>query len=331
MMKYKNLGKNGPKVSLVGLGFWQAGGRQWRYSSPNWVKEVVETAHTLGINLLDTAEIYGNGRSEELLGRALDELGLREEFIVASKIAGYRVIEWDIMKGIDGITRRLGSKPDIVQAHWPPPIIVDVCRIVRSLEKAVLTGKTGYYGLSNYPGNLLSKALECSKRIEPVSNQIQYHLGYRSGENDVFPVAERSGIGILAWSPLAKGALAGLREAKDPAQKRDPVFKAVARDDRLQKTLETIARRHETSIASVSLAWIIAKGAIPIPGTRKPMRVKEYALAVDVELSSEDINLLDEVTRVYVSRWGDSYRALQYMRYIPCLFQRLAIKVMRGV
>ncbi len=330
-MKYKNLGKNGPKVSLVGLGFWQAGGRQWRYSSPRWVKSVVEAAHIHGISLLDTAEIYGDGRSERLLGRALKELGLREEFIVASKIAGYRVFEWDIVKGIDGITRRLGSKPDIVQAHWPPPIIIDVCRVVRALEKAVTMGKTGYYGLSNYPGNLLAKALECSRRIEPVSNQIQYHLGYRSAENDVFPVAERNGIGILAWSPLAKGALAGLREPKDPAQKRDPVFKTIASDDRLQKTLEIIARKHDTSIAAVSLAWIISKGAIPIPGTRKPERVKEYASAADVELSSQDINLLDKVTSFYVSRWGDSYRALQYMRYIPCLLQRIGIKLMGGV
>ncbi len=331
MMKYKNLGKNGPKVSLVGLGFWQAGGRQWRYSSPTWVKKVVETAHTQGINLLDTAEIYGNGRSEQLLGRALRELGLREEFIVASKIAGYRVIEWDIMKGIDGITRRLGSKPDIIQAHWPPPIIIDVCRIVRSLEKAAAIGKTGYYGLSNYPGNLLAKAIECSKRIEPVSNQIQYHLGYRSAENDVFPVSEMNGIGILAWSPLAKGALAGLREPKDPAQKRDPVFKSVASDDRLQKVLEIIARKHDTSIASISLAWIISRGAIPIPGTRKPERVKEYASAADIEFSNEDMEMLDKITRAYISKWGDSYKALQYMRYIPCLFQRLAITLMRGV
>ncbi len=330
-MKTVLLGKRGPRVSIIGLGFWQAGGRLWKDPGGEWVFKVLEKGLEHGITLIDTAEVYGFGRSERLIGEALKRLGMLDEPVIASKIAGYRIFEHEILKAIDNINKRIGRSIDIIQAHWPPPVYVNVCRVVKALEKAVTVGKVAYYGLSNYPGNLLVKALECSKRIEPVSNQIQYNLLYRTPENDVIPVAEEAGIGILAWSPLAKGVLAGVKEAKDPAQKSDPVFRAGLNDKGLQKALEELSLKYRVSKAVIALAWLISKAAVPIPGTRKPERINDYVQAAALSLSYDDLRLLDNVSSQYIVRWGKRYKALQYLRYIPSVFQRIAVGLGRGV
>jgi len=330
-LEYTRLGRGGPRVSVVGLGFWQAGGRAWRLNGHGWVESVVGEALDRGINLFDTAEIYGWGRSERLLGEALRRLGAGDDVVVASKVGGFRVNTASIIRGVKGINRRLGRTVDLVQHHWPPPVYVPLCATIRGLERAVLEGHAHYYGLSNYPASLMEKAYSCAKRIEPVSDQVQYSLAYRSAENRLLPHSRQRGYTIIAWSPLAKGALAGKSRPSDPAQKADPVFRAAAGDTRLQNALDTVAGRHRATRAQVALAWLIAKGAIPIPGTRKPERVAEIAGSATLRLGEDDIRLLDEAGREYLYRWGRTYRALWYMRLIPCLLQVASIRLMGGV
>jgi len=294
------------------------------------VRRALEEALSHGINFLDTAEVYGGGLSEEVLGEAVRALG-RESFIVASKVAGYRVTGGSVVRGVEGVNRRLGFKVDVIQLHWPPPYPWPLCWPLRGLEEAVARGLAGYYGLSNFPRSLLERALECTKRFEPISNQVQYSLAYRTPELDLVPFMREKGLALIAWSPLAKGALAGLKDAMTPAQRGDKVFSRASRDTALQEALEAVARRHSASKAQIALAWLVARGAIPIPGFRSPERVAEYARAAGIELGEDDLKLLDEVSSKYVTLWGRSYGELRLMRFIPATIQRVAITLMGGI
>ena len=316
-------------VGSVGLGFWQAGGRMWR-SRAESVAGIVEEALAHGINFFDTAEIYGWGRSERLLGEALRRADPRGEAVVASKLAPFRVTYWQMRRGLEAINRRLGRRVDLVQYHWPPPAWVPLCRVVRGLERLVQEGLAGAYGVSNFPARLLERALECAHRVEPVSDQVQYSLAYRSPENRLLPLARERRVVVIAWSPLAKGALAGAQRPRDPAQKGDPVFREAARDRLLQDTLDKVARRTGLTRAGVALAWLVAKGALPIPGTRRRERVQEYARAMH-GLPEWALQELDRASERYLSRWGRTYRALQWMRLVPCWAQYAMLRLVGGV
>ncbi|MEB3780199.1 MAG: aldo/keto reductase [Desulfurococcales archaeon] len=330
-MRYVRLGVRGPRVSVVGLGFWQAGSPLWgwRGDLERGVTSVVERALEHGITFFDTAEIYGWGRSEELLGKALSALGVGDEVIVASKVGGFRGPS-GIPRVVEAINRRLRRTVDLVQHHWPPPYTTGFCSVIRALEDSVKKGLAHSYGLSNYNSRELVKALECSRRIEPVSNQVQYSLAYRSVEVKLKGVMDERGIGLIAWSPLAKGALAGLREPVTRAQRGDKVFRAAASDEELQAALARVAERHGASKAQVALAWVIAKGGVPIPGLRRAERVEEYAGASDIVLDGDDLEELDKASRKYINMWGSDYR-FSNIRVIPGSIQYIAIRAMGGV
>ncbi|MEB3861147.1 MAG: aldo/keto reductase [Desulfurococcales archaeon] len=329
-MRYKILGRGGPRVSVLGLGLWQAGSRMWSWRSgvEDNVRRALGYAIAYGINFLDTAEIYGAGYSERILGRILSDLW-DADLIIASKLAGYRWTMGSLRRGVEGINRRLGRTVDLIQHHWPPPAYVGVCRVVRGLERVVKEGLAHYYGLSNYPARLLEKALECTKSVEPVSNQIQYSLAYRAPEASLIPVMREAGLSVIAWSPLAKGALAGARGARAMAQRLDPVFRRASRDRVLLDAVRRVAERRRATMAQVALAWLMHKGAIPIPGFRRVERVKEYVGAVDLVLTASDLDELDRASAKYVNR--GVYTPLQGMRLLPGLVQMLMIKMMGGV
>ncbi len=332
-MMFRRLGRHGPRISVLGLGFWQAGSTLWGCrdeSVYHWVRESIRIGVENGINFYDTAEIYGWGFSEKALGRALREIGVGDEVVVASKVAGFRWTKDSILKAVRNTNRRLGRTVDLIQHHWPPPVYAPLCSIVRGLEEAVKQGLAHYYGFSNYDTRLLEKALECTRRIEPVSNQIQYSLGYRVAEKKLKPYMEKHGLTLIAWGPLAKGSLAGLSKAKTLAQKTDPVFRAVSRDKKLQETITRIALKYNVPRSAVALAWLIAKNATPIPGLRKPYRVKEYLQAVNIKLDTQDIQLLDKASEKYMDKWGKEYGSLKKNRLIPGTLQYIFIKLIRG-
>ncbi len=329
-MRYTRLGRRGPRVSVVGLGFWQAGSRLWgwRRSLESEVLEGVRLAVEAGVNLFDTAEVYGNGVSERLLAKALRGLG-EGDVVVASKLAGYRWTRGSLVRGLEGVNRRLGRTVDLIQHHWPPPVYVDPCRVARGLEELVKGGYAHYYGLSNYPARLVSRVLECVKSVEPVSNQVLYNLVYRVPEARLKPLMMKHGMTLIAWSPLARGALAGLTKPVTMAQRMDRTFKSASRDTGLRRALEAVAARRGASPAQVALAWLIAKGAVPIPGFRRADRVREYINAAKLSLSGDDVGLLDRASEKYY-RDGD-YDVMQGIRLIPGFIQMAVIKLMGGV
>jgi len=320
-------------VYPVGLGLWQAASPGWgTRGRPAPVADIVGAALEEGIDFFDTAEVYGWGESERLLGEALRGHGALEHAVVATKVAGFRATRGSILKAARASAARLGRAPDLLQHHWPPPLPYRVCSVARAMEEAVLEGHAGAWGLSNYSGRELEEAASCARRLEPVSDQVQYSLAYRTPELDVVPAAEKLGARVIAWSPLAKGALAGASRPRARAQRGDPVFRAAASDERLQSALDEAAARLGASRAQVALAWLVTRGAIPIPGTRRPERVREYAAAARLApLPGDIMGMLDEASRRYRLRWGRSYRALHWLRLVPGPLQYIVIRVSGGV
>jgi len=324
MVPKRTLGRRGPQISVIGVGLWQAGSIYWGGRNEQTLREIrrgIIRAIEHGINFFDTAEIYGKGVSEKILGETLREAGARDEAIIATKVAGYRWTRSDILKAVKHSVERLGTHIDLIQHHWPPPFYAPLCRVVRALEEVVDRGLASYIGLSNYPTRLLQKALECLKKHDIVSNQVQYSLAYRKPETSLKPFMEKHGITLIAWSPLAKGALAGAKP-DTLAKKLDPVFRRASQDARLQETLEKIARRHNATKAEVALAWLIARNAVPIPGFRKASRIDSIARAAQLQLTEEEVRELDRVSSTYAQ---GEYDSLRINRFIPGVLQRLAL------
>lgn len=319
------------QVSPIGLGLWQLGSPSWGTSGLSSAVGLIREAVERGFNLFDTAEVYGWGRSEELLGKALKELNVGDEVVVASKIGGFRTTPYTIRRAAEGSWRRLGRVPDIIQYHWPPPYHTPLCMAMRGLETLIARGLTHYVGLSNFNSSLLEKALSCFKRYEPVSIQIQYNLAYRTPEGNLIPLARKTGLSVIAWSPLAKGALAGASRAATRAQRTDKVFSAASRDGGLREAIRRVAEKHGSTMAQVSLAWLIARGAIPIPGTRRVDRVVEYSGVFSLTLDEDDVKVLDDASSRYISMWGSDYSLLQWLRLIPSPIQYLFIRIGGGI
>jgi len=326
------LGRGGPMVPPVALGMWQAGGRLWGATGYEAVREVAAAAAEHGLLFFDTAELYGAGRSEELLGRALRELGVLEEAFIVTKVAGYRVTRRGIVSAVEASARRLGRRPDLVLYHWPPPYPFSVCRVVRLLEEAADRGLTAYIGVSNFNARELEEAAGCARRHEVTVDQVHYSLAHRVPEHRLIPAAEKLGAAVMAWGPLAKGALAGKRRADNWARRLDPVFREASRDEELQAALGEVAERLGATRAVVALAWLVARGAVPVVGARRRRHVEAAAEAAGLELPGWAARRLDEASRRYLARWGTCYRELHWNRYIPPPIQWFIYRVvLRGV
>ncbi len=319
------------RVSSIGLGLWQLGSPSWGTRNLSNAVDIIREAIEHNINFFDTAEVYGWGKSEKLLGDALKELRVGDDVIIATKIAGFRSTPYFIRKAAQASKRRLSRTPDLIQYHWPPPYHTPLCKALRGLEKLIDEGLTHYIGLSNFDSKLLARSLSCFHKHEPISLQIQYNLAYRAPENILLPMAKEKGLTIIAWSPVAKGALAGARKATTRAQKTDKLFKIASSDKKLQSALRSVAEKYNVTLSQVSLAWLIAKNALPIPGTRRKERIIEYSNAMDLSLTREDIQLLDEASKSYVTRWGRDYNLLQWLRLVPSPIQYLFIRATGGV
>ncbi len=320
------LGKTDVDVGLIGVGTWQAGFKSWGagYTKRD-VIEALQYAFENGVRLIDTAEIYGWGLSEEVVGEAIKEY---PDVLVATKVAGFHTSPGRIIKSAEESRRRLGVDAiDLYQLHWPPSIYTNLCRVIRSLERLIDFGIVRYIGLSNFDEPLLRKALECLRRHEIVSNQIQYSLVYRRPETGVKQYMEERGITLIAYSPLGKGVLAGKTVPDNLARRLDPVFNKARKDVDLQRVLDEIASKRGVSKASVALRWLVEKEAYPIPGVKKKSHVESIIDAMELRLSPEDMKMLDEATEKYV----DGVYKTPFPRAFPAIITRLMIRLIGGV
>lgn len=308
-LETRELGYSDLKVTVVGLGAWQFS-NAWGVTDYEVAKSIIAKAAEVGINFIDTAEAYGSGLSEEFIGRALKELGLREHFVIATKIPGQFLAYGDVIKAARNSLRRLGiDSIDLMQVHWPPCWHnIPTCEYMRALEKLVQLGLIKYIGVSNFPPELLESARSCLTREDVVSNQVRYNLIERDAEKEIIPYAEQEGLSVIAWSPLAQGALTGkytpqnLPPFKD-ARADNPVFKPETfkeiYEDLITKVVK-IAGKYGKTPAQVALRWLIQSSdtVVVIPGAKNPQQVESNAGAGESwSLSTDDWLELEEASR----------------------------------
>ncbi len=305
-MRMVALGRGGPMVSEIGIGMWQAGGKSWgKDVRDRDCQAAMERAIELGINLVDTAEVYGHGHSEEVTGRAIRSAG-RDNVFIATKVAGEHTRAADVERACRGSLKRLGVREiDLYQVHWPSPWDqIPMRETMRALEKLQRAGRIHHIGVSNFAVRDLEEARSALSRTDVVSDQVRYNLLQREIEDGLLPYCRKEGIAILAWSPIGKGVLAGKyhgsHRPKDPIRSEDELFrpqnlKAAAPVVRL---LRGVARAHGKTPAQAALAWLRShKGVVPIPGVKRPVQAEENAGAAGWSLTAAEFRALDRASR----------------------------------
>ena len=287
-------------MSAIGLGTWQFGSREWGYGSEyarNEAGAIVRRALELGVNLVDTAEIYGFGRSERIVGEAIRES--RERVFLATKIFPIGLpfmIGWRARAS----ARRLGvDRIDLYQQHWPSPLFTARSTMLR-MRRLVENGLVGHVGVSNFtlPG---WQEAEQALGGPVLSNQVKFSLVHRDPEKELVPWAQEKGRIVIAYSPLGQGLLSGKYQHTTPTNLRRvrPEFSAVsrARLEPLIAALGEIGGSHGATPAQVSLAWLIRKpNVVAIPGATSVKQLEENVAASEVELTDEDAARLDSLT-----------------------------------
>jgi aryl-alcohol dehydrogenase-like predicted oxidoreductase len=317
-MQYKQLGRSGIFVSQLCLGTMTFGGSQPPWSlmgglSAAEADQLVGRALEAGVNFVDTADVYGPGDSERLLGRALGSR--RDDVVLATKVharmgpgpnqTGQSRVH--LMRGLEDSLQRLGTDfVDLYQLHSFDHV-TPIEETLRTLDDAVRQGKVRYIGCSNYAAWQLARALGVSALhdLEPfVSVQSYYSLVGRDIEHELIPLIEDTGLGLLVWSPLSGGFLSGKYTRQTPdAQGRFSQVSGlpvdVERGYDVIDALVPMAQAHDATVAQVALAWLLAQPAVTsvIVGARRLDQLDDNLGAVGVELTPEEVETLSAAGR----------------------------------
>ncbi|MDQ0029065.1 aldo/keto reductase [Arthrobacter bambusae] len=318
-MEYRNLGRSGLKVSTITLGAMMFGGRGFfAYAGSTGLDEarrLLDVALDHGVNLVDTANVYSYGASEEMLGQALK--GRRDRTLVATKV---RMAMGDgpndgglsrhqIVAQAEASLRRLDiDHIDLYQVHeWDGQTPLE--ETLEALDSLVRSGKVRYIGSSNYAGWQLMKALGVSERngYQPfVSQQIHYTLQAREAEYELLPIAEDAGVGVLVWSPLAGGLLSGKyrrgQQAPEGSRKLAEWNEPPVRDQNalydIVDELVAIGDARGVSAAQISLAWLLGRPGMAslVVGAKTEQQLLDNLAAADITLTEEERYRLDNVS-----------------------------------
>jgi aryl-alcohol dehydrogenase-like predicted oxidoreductase len=297
-MRYLTVGT--ARVSRIGLGTWQFGSRDWGYGSSYASQEahaIVRRALEQGVTLFDTAEIYGFGRSERILGQALGED--RDSAFLATKIFPVLPVAPVVEQRAVASANRLGVRRiDLYQVHQPNLVIRDrtIMRGMRALQRVGLVGEVG---VSNYSLGRW-RAAEAALGDRVLSNQVQYSLAVRGPERDLLPFAETTGHVVIAYSPLAQGMLSGQyhrgHRPTNPIRSANPLFlpENLERAGDLIATLREVADAHSATPAQIALAWAIHRPAVvAIPGASSVAQLESNVTAADIDLTDGEYQALN--------------------------------------
>src|ERR1017187_4585876 len=314
-MEYVNLGSTGVKVSRICLGCMTYGAKKWR----EWVLEeqesrpLIRQAIEAGINFFDTADVYSLGASEEILGRALKEFGPpRDRLVSATKVFGVMGDDLNqrglsrkhIFHAIDDSLRRLQMDyVDLYQIHRYDPA-TPVEETMEALADVVRAGKALYVGASSMWAWQLAKMLSLAgQRGWPrfVTMQNHYNLLYREEEREMIPLCRAEGLGLILWSPLARGLLARSRQVGTVRSKTDDFATSLyagmtESDDKVIARVQALAAAKGVPPARIALAWLLHKPAVtaPIVGASKPQHIEDAVGALSIELTAEEVASLEQ-------------------------------------
>jgi aryl-alcohol dehydrogenase (NADP+) len=310
-MRYRKLGSTGLEVSAVTLGCMSFGeadrGRAPWTLTEDASRAIIKDALDAGINCFDTANVYSLGSSEEFTGRALNDMAAREDVVIATKVHGQMrpgpngggLSRKVIMNEIDASLTRLGTDyVDLYQIHrWDPGTPIE--ETLEALHDVVKAGKARYIGASSMYSWQFSKALylaDLNGWTRFVSMQNHYNLLYREEEREMLPLCEDQGVGVIPWSPLARGRLTRDWDDETARSATDEFGRTLYRDqdrETVDKVAE-IAEQRGVPRAQVALAWLLHQPVVtsPIVGVTKPGQLADAVAAVDVELTDEELKEL---------------------------------------
>ena len=312
-MEYVKLGSTGLDVSPICLGCMSygepgRGAHPWSLdeeASRPFFRQAIEA----GINFFDTANVYSAGSSEEITGRALRDFARRDEIVLATKVHGRMrqgpngagLSRKAIMTGIDASLARLGTDyVDLYQIHrWDP--LVPIEETLEALHDVVKAGKARYVGASSMYAWQFSKALYLAGQhgwTRFVTMQNHYNLVYREEEREMLPLCADQGVGVIPWSPLARGRLARDWDGQTARSETDAFGQRLyVADDRLiAEQVSSIAESRRVPRAQIALAWVASRPAVtaPIVGATRPQHLTDAVAALDVQLTPEEIDQLEK-------------------------------------
>ncbi|ABF92556.1 oxidoreductase, aldo/keto reductase family [Myxococcus xanthus DK 1622] len=315
-MKYTNLGRTGLRVSRLGLGCMSYGTPKWR----PWVLDeeaaqpFFRRAVELGINFFDTADMYSLGASEEITGRALRRYARMDEVVLATKVyfpmgdgQNMRGLSRKhIVQGCEASLKRLGVEAiDLYQIHRMDPN-TPLEETLAALDQLVRQGKVRYLGASSAYAWQFARALGVADLrgwTRFVSMQGHYNLVYREEEREMLPLCEAEGIGVIPWSPLARGLLAGSRKSlKDrdattraKSDTLSPMLYDQASDWDVAEANRSVAEKRNVPPAQTALAWLLSRPAVtaPIIGATKLEHLEDAVRAVDLKLTADEVKALE--------------------------------------
>ena len=315
-MDYVRLGRTGLEVSRLCLGCMtygipERGGQPWSLNEEA-SRPFIKQALDLGITFFDTANVYSDGTSEEIVGRALRDMARREEIVVATKVHGRMrpgpngagLSRKAILSEIDASLQRLGfDYVDLYQIHRFDPM-TPIEETMEALNDVVRAGKARYIGASSMHAWQFAKALHTAEKhgfTRFVTMQDYYNLLYREEEREMLPLCAAEGIGVIPWSPLARGRLTRDWDETTARSKSDAVqgtlFAETAEADRrVVARVAEVAEKRDVPRAQVALAWLLSKSVVsaPIVGASKPHHLNDAVAALAIKLTEGEIAALEE-------------------------------------
>ncbi len=290
---------NGKRLSAIGLGTWQFGSNDWGYGSEYADVEagrILQRALDLGVNLIDTAEIYGRGNSERIVGKALGDR--RKEAFIATKVFPVApTARWVESHGRKSLERIGIDMIDLYQIHWPNPV-VPITQQMEGMRRLQRAGVIDEVGVSNF-SLARWRAAEDALASPVLSNQVQYSLVARKPDADLVPYAQQNDRLVIAYSPLAMGLLSGRYSSANPpkgsARLNNPLFLSenLDRAQPLIDAVRAVAAAHDATPAQVALAWVISHdNVVAIPGASSVEQLEANIAAADLELTADEIETL---------------------------------------
>ncbi|MEQ9232802.1 aldo/keto reductase [Coleofasciculus sp. E2-BRE-01] len=306
------LAENGPTVTSVGIGTWAWGDTLfWGYGKDYGVSQVRDAfAATLdaGVSFFDTAEVYGLGESESLLGRFMKELGRPAQIATKYFPVPWRFTSQSVSDALTASLKRLQVEQiELYQVHSPFSFFMSQETLMNALADEVQRGRIASVGVSNYSAEQMREAhgYLAARGIPLAVNQVQYSLLERKIErNGVLDTARELGVTILAYSPLAQGLLTGKYTPENEmkptgARQLDPRFSkgGLEKIAPVIQLLHQLGEKYDRTPAQVALNWLIAQGVVPIPGAKTAQQAQQNAGALGWSLNPSEVEQLDQVTR----------------------------------
>jgi aryl-alcohol dehydrogenase-like predicted oxidoreductase len=307
------LGNTDIRITPIIMGTWQAGKAMWTGIDDNETSKAIRAAFDAGITTFDTAEAYGNGHSERILGQALSEI--REQVVIATKVFSNHLAYKQVIRACERSLKNLNTDHiDLYQIHWPPGSFghpqTPLEETFRALNELQQQGKIRAIGVSNFSA---AQIQEASSYGTVVSLQPPYSLFWRAIESDALPYCRLNNLSVLAYSPMAQGLLTGKfgpehQFERGDHRKGNRLFQTdnYARVQEALQQLRPIAASYDITLGQLALAWVISQpNTFAIAGARNAAQATENAAAGEVKLSSTDLENMDRIGRTVTDALDD--------------------------